>query len=160
MLNSIKTDFFVGLWFVCGGSHLQLLVKGISYVEEAGTQEKIGGDGASQEQLFQVPIIMYLIHNAEGTSYCDRYYCKMCIKTYSQLKNSYLCPFCQGICQCSRCLRNETIFKLRSLYIHLGGRLNELPKESVFEDISEDEQGREIVSKIKKGSPQDQKRKL
>ncbi len=52
MLNSIKTDFFVRLWFVCGGSHLQLLVKGISYVEEAGTQKKIGGDGASQEQLF------------------------------------------------------------------------------------------------------------
>jgi hypothetical protein len=103
---------------------------------------------------------MYLIHNAEGTSYCDRYYCKMCIKTYSQLKNSHLCPFCQGICQCSRCLRNETIFKLRSLYIHLGGRSNELPKESVFEDISEEEQAREIVSKIKKGSPQDQKRKL
>lgn len=62
---------------------------------------------------------------------CGRYYCKMCIKGDSNLK----CRFCQGSCTCSRCIRSNTIAKLKTIYALLGGNIDSLQKNSYFGQI-------------------------
>lgn len=49
--------------------------------------------------------------------------------------NNGLCPFCQGICSCTRCIRNEKINKLKTFFIGLGGDLNILQQHSPIEKL-------------------------
>lgn len=59
---------------------------------------------------------------------CERKFCFHCAKNNYEIsidKNGH-CPFCQGTCYCTRCSRAETIVKLKSLYLLLGGDVNEL----------------------------------
>ena len=71
---------------------------------------------------------------------CKRYFCKACVtQCYDQDFDSvkadkeWICPYCQvfffallfflnqGICYCSRCLRQDQITKLKALYVALDG---------------------------------------
>ena len=54
---------------------------------------------------------------------CNRKLCTFCLKhNYEDgLDKNGLCPFCQGICFCTRCARNDMIVRLKSMYLHLGG---------------------------------------
>ena len=76
-----------------------------------------------------------IFFNKDAVYTCNRYFCKFCLKNYSFLKHHVLCPYCQGYCQCSRCIRNDTIFKLKSMYVHLGGKLKELPHDPFYQKI-------------------------
>ncbi len=66
---------------------------------------------------------------------CERRYCRYCLKNYeeSKVKAGGLCPYCRGICYCTRCSRNDTIVRLKSLYVLLGGDINRLQEGSLFE---------------------------
>lgn len=69
-------------------------------------------------------------YNKKGNEYiCQRKYCKFCLRqNYDALEGSNMCPFCQGICFCSRCLRNDNIMKLKTMYALLGGDVVKLNK--------------------------------
>ena len=61
-----------------------------------------------------------------------------CLKdNYSQenIKENGLCPFCLGVCMCTRCLRNEKIAKFKTMYSMLGGDLTTLQTKSMLEHI-------------------------
>lgn len=51
----------------------------------------------------------------------------------SREKAGGLCPYCRGICYCTRCSRNDTIVRLKSMFVLLGGDINLLQRESYFE---------------------------
>ncbi|CDW86779.1 UNKNOWN [Stylonychia lemnae] len=62
---------------------------------------------------------------------CSRKFCSFCLKTQYELifgdcyKNpEWICPFCQGICFCTRCLRQDTMTQLKAYFIALGGDLD------------------------------------
>lgn len=64
---------------------------------------------------------------------CGRFFCHFCLKgSYDTIvdevktKKDWLCPYCTGVCFCSRCTRFDKILKLIGLYVSLGGELNEL----------------------------------
>ncbi len=65
---------------------------------------------------------------------CERKYCRYCLKNYEESKDKScnLCPYCRGICYCTRCTRNDTIVRLKSLYVLLGGDINQLQQEGIF----------------------------
>lgn len=44
-----------------------------------------------------------------------------------------LCPYCRGVCYCTRCARNDMMVRLKSMYILLGGDINHLQGQSLFE---------------------------
>ncbi len=50
----------------------------------------------------------------------------MCMKAYKFDKKVQLCPYCVGVCNCSRCVRNETIVKLKTLFLRLSGNIKDL----------------------------------
>jgi hypothetical protein len=49
--------------------------------------------------------------------------------------NNGLCPFCLGVCSCTRCLRHEKMNKLKAFFISLGGDLLKLQEESQMEKL-------------------------
>ena len=51
------------------------------------------------------------------------------------VRETGLCPFCQGVCSCTRCLRNEKIAKFKAMYSMLGGELGTLQSKSILENI-------------------------
>lgn len=57
---------------------------------------------------------------------CNRKFCRYCIKQNYEdgLDKNGLCPFCQGVCFCTRCGRNDTITRLKSIYLLLGGDMS------------------------------------
>lgn len=64
---------------------------------------------------------------------CGRKYCFSCLKdTYSHenIRENGLCPFCLGVCICTRCLRNEKIAKFKNMYSLLGGDLTKIQESS------------------------------
>lgn len=74
---------------------------------------------------------------------CNRKFCSFCLKTQYELvfadcyKNKeWICPFCQGVCFCTRCLRQDTMTQLKAYFISLGGDLSILnDSESLFDQI-------------------------
>ncbi len=69
---------------------------------------------------------------------CGRKYCLSCLKdTYSHenIKENGLCPFCLGVCMCTRCLRNEKIAKFKNMYSILGGDLSRIQEASDLEQL-------------------------
>lgn len=59
---------------------------------------------------------------------CDRLFCFVCISLNYDMdpgavssNTAWICPFCQNMCYCSRCMRQEQIAKLRALFVSLGG---------------------------------------
>lgn len=75
-----------------------------------------------------------------GEYFCEREYCRICLKQNYDFnlfeilgKNDWICPFCQGICFCTRCLRNILLTKLKGMYIFYGGNCSEISNESLFE---------------------------
>lgn len=66
---------------------------------------------------------------------CGRKYCRYCLKNYDdgKEKSSGLCPYCRGICYCTRCARNDMMVRLKSMYILMGGDINRLQRNSIFE---------------------------
>lgn len=71
--------------------------------------------------------------NNENYEYheCNRMYCSFCLKfhydqTLSECKKGWLCPFCQGICHCTRCSRQDQLVKMRALLYAEGGNLDHL----------------------------------
>ncbi|CAI2387525.1 unnamed protein product [Moneuplotes crassus] len=71
-------------------------------------------------------------HNANFEYYeCNRMYCSFCLKIYydlslSDCKSNWICPFCQGICHCSRCTRQDQLVKMKALLFSEGGNLDHL----------------------------------
>lgn len=69
---------------------------------------------------------------------CGRKYCLSCLKdTYSHesIKENGYCPFCLGVCICTRCLRNEKIAKFKNMYSMLGGDLTKIQETSDLEQL-------------------------
>lgn len=73
---------------------------------------------------------------------CRRYFCHFCLKgsydiilDYIKNKKDWLCPYCTGICFCSRCTRNDKILKLIGLYISVDGDLSILYDSLITESI-------------------------
>lgn len=74
---------------------------------------------------------------------CSRKFCSFCLKTnyeenFSHCYNSkqWICPFCQGVCFCTRCLRQDTMTQLKAYFIALGGELSCLQNSnSIFDKI-------------------------
>lgn len=66
---------------------------------------------------------------------CGRKYCRYCLKNYDdgKEKSSGLCPYCRGICYCTRCARNDMMVRLKSMYILMGGDISRLQRNSIFE---------------------------
>lgn len=66
---------------------------------------------------------------------CGRKYCRYCLKNYDdgKDKSNGLCPYCRGICYCTRCSRNDMMVRLKSMYILMGGDINRLQRGSLFE---------------------------
>lgn len=66
---------------------------------------------------------------------CGRKYCRYCLKNYDdgKEKSNGLCPYCRGICYCTRCSRNDMMVRLKSMYILMGGDINRLQRGSLFE---------------------------
>ncbi|KAL4497336.1 hypothetical protein ABPG72_011271 [Tetrahymena utriculariae] len=85
-----------------------------------------------------------MFQKVDGDLVCKRMYCRSCLKQNYDLilseikeKQDWLCPFCQGNCYCTRCLRNELLMKYKGIYILLGGDINLIQRESVFEYYSQ-----------------------
>jgi hypothetical protein len=69
---------------------------------------------------------------------CGRKYCASCLKdTYAHenISEHGLCPFCLGVCICTRCLRNEKIAKFKNMYSLLGGDLTRIQEKSDLEQL-------------------------
>jgi hypothetical protein len=74
---------------------------------------------------------------------CTRKFCSFCLKTnyeenFSHCYNdkSWICPFCQGVCFCTRCLRQDTMTQLKAYFMALGGDLNILlSSSSIFDKM-------------------------
>ena len=73
---------------------------------------------------------------------CNRQFCSFCLKTQYEanfieccLDKSWICPFCQGVCFCTRCLRQDTMTQLKAYFIALGGDLASLlgNSKSIFD---------------------------
>lgn len=73
------------------------------------------------------------------------------------MNESIFCPFCQGNCACSRCLRNEKIVKFKNAYSILGGDLFKLGLESCIEKLQNKE---ESILPKRRGRPKKPTRKL
>jgi len=61
----------------------------------------------------------------------------------------FVCPFCKEDCICSRCNRNEHIDKLRTLFVTLGGEIENINYKSYLEKflLQRDEIFEEIIKK-------------
>jgi hypothetical protein len=46
--------------------------------------------------------------------------------------------YIQGLCTCVRCLRNDTIYKLKRTFLEIGGDLDTLFEKSFFEILVKD----------------------
>ena len=72
---------------------------------------------------------------------CDRLFCSFYLKTYydqmvnkAKQQSNWTCPYCNGICNCTRCLRQDSLTKLRALYISINGDMEQLEESpSVFD---------------------------
>jgi len=81
--------------------------------------------------------------NEEKSEYiCERKYCASCLKSNYDINihsmrsdHNWLCPFCKGVCFCSRCLRNDQINKLAQVYLDIGGDPRTITKESSLRNI-------------------------
>jgi len=52
------------------------------------------------------------------------------------MKNSNgMCPFCLGVCVCTRCLRSEKIYKLKSYFISIGGNISKLQEGDLIDQL-------------------------
>ena len=66
---------------------------------------------------------------------CSRKFCSFCLETsygmtnFTQLQqsHSWVCQSCVGVCQCSRCVRQDILTQVKGMLISMGGRLS-LPK--------------------------------
>ena len=76
---------------------------------------------------------------------CERTYCIPCITsnydqnaTLSIDPKGWICPYCQGVCYCSRCLRHDQLIKMRAFFLSLGGTSYELKlqEDTVHDYIS------------------------
>ena len=110
-----------------------------------------------------IPTWVSVLTNIDNTYSCHRYFCRFCSKNYS-LSYPHLCPFCQGVCQCSRCLRSDTIFKMKSMYLQLGGDLKKLVHDRFYQELFFPTLGSpaDKISNWKKGShvPSEEKSKI
>lgn len=82
----------------------------------------------------------YVVHfvTLDDEYVCGRKYCFSCLKdAYGQenIRENGLCPFCLGVCVCTRCLRNEKIAKFKTMYSMLGGDLGGVQARSVLEHL-------------------------
>lgn len=71
--------------------------------------------------------------NLDDEYVCGRKYCFNCLKdsyAHEHIKEQGSCPFCLGICTCTRCLRNQKIAKFKNMYSVLGGNLEALAESS------------------------------
>lgn len=80
----------------------------------------------------------YMSYTKRGSEFvCLRKYCRTCLKqSYEQVDKNGLCAFCQGVCFCTRCLRNDMITKLKTIFSQFGGDVCELQEVSLFERLA------------------------
>ena len=64
---------------------------------------------------------------------CCWSYCNQCLKynyenfSYEEIKKpDWYCPFCKGICNCSRCIRQDQLTKMWAHLFSMGGSLEYL----------------------------------
>ena len=77
---------------------------------------------------------------------CTRLFCSFCLKTnydiiisHARKDRRWICPYCQGICYCTRCLRQDQLNKLRKLLYTLNGSLQHLSDSpSVLDNVIAD----------------------
>lgn len=78
----------------------------------------------------------WFYYERDGDEYiCGRKYCRYCLKNYEDGKEKAggLCPYCRGICYCTRCSRNDLMLRLKSMLIVLGGDIYDLQDKNKFE---------------------------
>lgn len=78
----------------------------------------------------------YQNYTKVGDEYqCNRKFCRFCLRqNYDDgLDKNGLCPFCRGVCFCTRCSRNDMIVRLRGLYLLLGGQATDLLTDKFLE---------------------------
>ncbi|KRX11121.1 P-loop containing nucleoside triphosphate hydrolase [Pseudocohnilembus persalinus] len=98
------------------------------------------------------------LKKADGELVCKRKYCRTCLKQYDPLitvnfyKSDWICPFCNGACFCTRCQRLDMIQRLKSIYNHLGGDVNQVSKECLSESYLKptEEDRRNFLNEITK----------
>ena len=76
--------------------------------------------------------------NKDDEFVCGRKYCFSCLKdsySHENIKENGLCPFCLGVCICTRCLRNEKIAKFKNMYSMLGGDVAKMQDGSDLEQL-------------------------
>jgi hypothetical protein len=82
---------------------------------------------------------------------CGRKFCRACLKdNYGadwMRRNNGMCPFCEGVCSCTRCTRNEKMSKLKAFFISLGGNIAQLQSEGLIERLPI--KNYEVPSKLK-----------
>lgn len=67
---------------------------------------------------------------------CQRSFCILCLQhnydnfSYEEIRKvDWYCPFCKGICTCTRCMRQDQLTKMRAHLFSLGGELSHLLNE-------------------------------
>jgi hypothetical protein len=74
--------------------------------------------------------------------FCEKVYCKECIKNFypesdskeNDFKN-WICPFCREKCYCSLCNNRDLYFKMHDLFLSLGGNSDLLKEKSPVQKI-------------------------
>lgn len=80
----------------------------------------------------------YRHNEPDGKCYfrCHRKFCRGCLVDLKESglfdESSECCAYCQGVCNCSRCIQNDAILKLAAVFVINGGDLLRLRKESSF----------------------------
>lgn len=74
----------------------------------------------------------YLQYRNEGKEeICGRVYCNNCLPA-TNVRQQFICPYCNGLCMCDRCAISDSIAKYQSQYIKAGGTLTELMEDSII----------------------------
>ncbi len=76
-----------------------------------------------------------------GQLLCLKKYCNSCLTKIYDLnveeikgKDDWLCPYCQGVCFCVRCVRHDKLNKYTNMYLVFGGNIDDL-KRNEFSHI-------------------------
>ena len=71
--------------------------------------------------------------NSKLIDCCQRSFCILCLQhnydsfSYDEIKKpDWYCPFCKGICSCTRCMRQDQLTKMRAHLFSMGGSLEYL----------------------------------
>ncbi|CAD8152997.1 unnamed protein product [Paramecium octaurelia] len=119
------------------------------YNEEILIQQRYA---ITQKQMQQFYIDLYsanyIIENNQIQ--CQKYFCFKCLKyefdQYDLSEPNWICPLCKGLCTCIRCQRTDSIYKLKRTFLEIGGNLDNMYQQSIFEMLLESK--RKLIQNI------------